>query len=596
MRIVVVVLVLAARAGFAAEVESIGGCLLIDVRPGSSSAGAHRTFDEEVRADCLRRPAAPNMEVYEKAYAQLIVDAFDVAEVSLCGRRSCASGERRVRVALLLGAPNAGVLRNEFFLEIFVHTSLIHQAEAAFAASLSRESDDLGSGLVGYLDRMRSYGFMRCNAAVIQATRLVDSQIESVESDRRKLLGAALQTYLTFVFAHEIAHDRLDEPGGVCGSSSANSLDQESACDKYALSGLSQSGRFYPAPAIAAATALDVHHALFEPLLVPPRFRDFDLVDLFPAVDWNARARRSLDEWRLICSGGSTNAHPNFCTNWKQEVEISEFLLQLGRGAPCRDPESALPDSAGYVAGGVVEIRRDEAAIRECVESRTEPCVQTCKSSFGHNEETCRRRFCGLSAGNSAVWKPACRREIYGISSPEPETIQQASTGGRSARLEIVPGSDSLVRSGETFCQDVAKVIAAANDDFDSLRGEKAPREEGDDFDVWVSRFDLAGTSDCEVWNYDDLELTPRFQCDGASRGDQAKEYQRLAEAVTKCLSSASWEIDESESTRERRGLTTYERELVAETRGLRIDLGYRRSARAGRTMRETVSISFDRQ
>jgi hypothetical protein len=310
---------------------SVGGCLIITVRPGSEVTSS-------VNSLCSQTPVwrAPNGSTMQQLFSwasPFLAGAFDQAERAHCdGGIGCVVRGQAVHIIVYPnGFPNAVISISTESLSIGVSTGMIDFVDASVRSFLKdidvRIPGASEDGYARWLHRMDLAAGLPCPP---QITPPASGNVTTEEFKNRQYTA---QMVYYMIFAHELAHIKA---GSTCGTSGDDALATEMACDRLAIRKLSDRGWFYPALISTWMIAMDYYEALASPVL--KRLRPASIGsyrDIFPARDWQQRTAAILAEWGRLCSGPQSGSGTLCAAGWNRVLNFCQALNNGSRPGAC---------------------------------------------------------------------------------------------------------------------------------------------------------------------------------------------------------------------------------------------------------------------
>jgi hypothetical protein len=96
-----------------------------------------------------------------------------------------------------------------------------------------------------------------------------------------------------------------------------------------------------------------------------------------------------------------------------QVSEVQRMLHYFGRGdwSHLPGPRRAI-NLRRCLAGSEPESTAVDDAIQDCIDSRAERCIRSCRRDFDYSETACRSHFCNPEVGSNVGWARACRNSL----------------------------------------------------------------------------------------------------------------------------------------------------------------------------------------
>lgn len=304
-----------------------GNCLVVESRSGNRSVNW-------LDLDCDKNVIGDIGAAFEW-FPDFLNQAIDFAEEIACGKVKCAFPTETVRIYVTWGqVPELSVLRGRGanpFIKISMTTSLVQVAEGVVKTYLDELRFRDGGGASYYTNWLKQIDSMSGGSCVpvdVPRWPLPLTMAEFV--DIRKLA----QTFYTFVFMHELAHQLL---GPACqAKSGADALTQELACDRYAFDTLIKQPVLLPSFSFVAEAVFLAHYQLvLDPLLgqlAGGAGRTYS--EQFPATDWHKRAVAIVNRWEEYCRSGAQN-RATCREGWKTDLADTRRILDLSLPGPC---------------------------------------------------------------------------------------------------------------------------------------------------------------------------------------------------------------------------------------------------------------------
>jgi len=314
----------AAAQGVPVQVR--GGCAILNVRQGPGNADY---------SFCDRIPQS-QFSVYLGWLPDFLSAAFDNAERQSCGTIRCVVGSRSADLVIYNDAfANASVsfngttMQNSNHLTFMFSTGLVDMTEAATTAYLV-ESNDPTNGLSGWIHTIDERTATDCKFHL-------PAPFHPIDQNTFTMVRGGAQIMYQFVLGHEFAHLQLG--GAACGLPSADSLADESACDRYSFEHEWNAGDMAPNFVIIPLIVMAHYDSLLDQrwgsLIFPSG--GMTLKELFPAADWKSRATKVADLWTSACNSPGATSKPACKGQWQDILQNVRSYIAISVPQPCRD-------------------------------------------------------------------------------------------------------------------------------------------------------------------------------------------------------------------------------------------------------------------
>jgi hypothetical protein len=212
-------------------------------------------------------------------------------------------------------------------------TGMSDMTEAATISYLV-QSNDPTNGLRAWLQRIDDRANTNCKF-------YVEAPYRSIDQQTFQMVRAGAQIYYQFILGHEFAHLQLGGP--TCGSDSPEPLKQESTCDKFSFDHQWAFGNLAPNFVVVPLIALAHYDSLLDDRLgsfiYPAGGMTFR--EMFPAADWQARARQVAQWWTDKCSEPSQSNKPACKGSFQAVWADSKNYIELPMPHSCTDTDAS---------------------------------------------------------------------------------------------------------------------------------------------------------------------------------------------------------------------------------------------------------------
>jgi len=239
------------------------------------------------------------------------------------------------------GLPNAMISGDSKQLTLAISSGLIDFAEAAEITYLDEVKSQItrGEPKGGFTDWIREI-----DALAGKPCRLgLPSPMRPLQTHEFTQVRTMVQTFLEFIFAHELAHAKSYNANCWAGDTPTD-MQRELSCDRFGFQKLATANppRAMPLFAIPPLIAMSHYERILNRRLGRMYAADTGLpfLDVYEASNWNGRAQALVDLWQAHCSKISKNE--TTCRDgWKDSVREARKIIALPLPGICVDQPNA---------------------------------------------------------------------------------------------------------------------------------------------------------------------------------------------------------------------------------------------------------------